>query len=604
MASARGSTRPRAGAPSTVNRVEATVPRGGSCLESTASVDEPRPPQARARGWQALTARGRALVLLAVLLLLLAGPKLALSLATHAPGIDGGYYADIAANVRDGHGLRTDVSLLHKGYPSFPYPTDVYPLWPLLYGLVATVAPLVGAGVWLATLLYFVALILAYLWASRVWPEPFFARVPLDAGHVAVVVFGLAGSFFQMTSLPYTEGLAFSLLFATLWRAHVLLPQRTIAGGLELGAWAGLLVLARTQLLLVLLALGAAVLAAMVLAPGRSRTARFGAAIVAAFAGVMTPEYLRLRTFIPHATPLHLLTFDRNQATEVLSRYQVIRASHGVLDFLADRAGGFVVAFTPTRSGYWSQFDVFTYAPLLALVPVTLALVHLARGGPWGARLRRWLQEPGAIAVGFLVIFVAGAFASIHTMHKSPDAWYFHRRHALTTGFLLVAAMVALLRGGRVLRVAGVALLVAGAVLGGRRAITSVTTASARAYAPSPQVLRWIEEEKRRGGPVVLALRRPQTIAWATDGVGYHWFDATTTVRDLVAMADHLRVSAVLVPSGMSVDRSAEFRRRFERSGALAGARLYRPRGAGAGGGAPPPPDVEEEPSSERAEDE
>lgn len=538
----------------------------------------------------------RAWGLLISMLLLLAVPKVLCSAATGAPGIDGGYYADIAAGVRDGRGLVTDVSLLHKGYPEFPYPTDVYPLWPLLYGLTARVFPLVPAGVWLATALYFATLVLGYLWATRVWPEPFFSRVPLNAGHVTVLVLGLARSFFEMTSLPYTEGLAFTLLMASLWRAHALLPQRTVRAGLELGAWAGLLVLARTQMVLFLVAIVATVLVALVVQPQRRRTAAFGVAVAGAFALMLMPEYLHLRSFVPDATPLHIFRFEKTQATDVLTPYTVIVPASSALDYALDRAAGFAVAFAPRWSGYWSQFSVFTYAPLLAAVPFALGLRRRWRD----AGLRRalaWLAEPRALTVGFLALFVAGAFIAIHLMHKAPDAWYFHRRHALTSAFLLIAAMVFLLRGWRPLRLAALALLVVGVVLGGRNVARATATAATRAYAPPEALVRWIEEEKERTPNLVLVMRRPQVIAWRTGGVGYHWFDDNTATADVAAMVDELGASAVLMPPRMRLERAIAFRRRFALDGEVAGHRIYRPR-AHALADPPPAPSADAAPSA------
>jgi hypothetical protein len=68
---------------------------------------------------------------------------------------DASYYYDIAAHVRDGDGLVTDVSLFNAGYDLLPAPDRVYPLWPLVLGLRRRVVPLDLAAVWLPTLFYF-----------------------------------------------------------------------------------------------------------------------------------------------------------------------------------------------------------------------------------------------------------------------------------------------------------------------------------------------------------------------------------------------------------------------------------------------------------------
>lgn len=519
-------------------------------------------------------------VLLLVLLVALAVPKIVLSASNHSPGTDGGYYADIAAHVRDGDGLRTDISLLHKGYPSFPHPTDIYPLWPLLYGYLAKVFPLVPVGIWLSTLLYFTTLVGAYVWAVRVWPGAL-VRSPLNAGHVAVVVLGLATSFFEVTSLPYTEGLGYTLLTFALWRAHVLLPRRTLVAGLELGAWGGALVLARTQLVLFFAALGVASVAALVFMPEKRRTVVFGTGAAIGFAALLAPEYVFLRTFIEHASPVHLFRFDTTRFTSELPPFQVLVPVDGPGGLIADRAKGFVVAFASTKRGYWVQFHTFAYAPVIAAV----AIVSTARLDT-PRKILSWVRDPSSLPLLFLAIFVGGAFLSTHTLHKAPDAWYFHRRHALPSAFLLIAAMVYALRGGssarwgRWARWTGLALFATGVVLGARQLVLLLGThPGERSARPAAALVTWIEAEKKKDPQLILALRNPQLVAWQTDAVGYHWYDGSMPAEGFIVLADELGLDAVVVPPQLvSLTKSARFKKRFRRTGQVGRDQIYRPR--------------------------
>ncbi len=221
---------------------------------------------------------------LLVLLVLLAAPKLLLSASTHDTSIDGGLYTEIAQHVARGEGLVTNVSLYHHGYPSFPHPTAIYPLWPLLYGVFARWFPVPAVGIWLATAFYFTTLCFAFAWGRSLDARELFpAALPgVHVGHVMALVLGLHREFFEFTSWPYTEGLAWTLLMATLWRANRRLERPGLGGGIELGALAALAFLARSQMLLLPVAFGVVALWRLV----RDRAERAGwARLLAGLAG-------------------------------------------------------------------------------------------------------------------------------------------------------------------------------------------------------------------------------------------------------------------------------------------------------------------------------
>lgn len=74
------------------------------------------------------TNKGQTLRRSAVLLLILAAIgvyKITFTSHTFDTHPDGGYYTNIASHVRDGHGLVTNLCLLHKGCLEFPAPADI-----------------------------------------------------------------------------------------------------------------------------------------------------------------------------------------------------------------------------------------------------------------------------------------------------------------------------------------------------------------------------------------------------------------------------------------------------------------------------------------------
>ncbi len=238
---------------------------------------------------------------LVLLLVLCLGLKVRQNTGPYFTGDDGGLYTNVAEHVRDGAGLATDISPYHHGYETLPHATAIYPAWPLVYGYASRLAPLRLTGIWLPTLGYFVALVFAYLWACRLALARSFRFPPgLNAGHVLVLFLGLNGKFFSFTSLPYTEGLGFAVLFAGLWRFHKIGSTSSVWHAAEMGVWLAALMLIRSQFLVVVLA---AFLSLATLAAARrsSRGWLRLAAAAAVFAALMLPWAVRVSRIVPRA---------------------------------------------------------------------------------------------------------------------------------------------------------------------------------------------------------------------------------------------------------------------------------------------------------------
>ena len=78
--------------------------------------------------------RRQRLLLLALLMLGFLGLKLAFNPGIGRNSLDGDFYYQIARNVQEGRGLKTNLSLYHQGIKSFPQKTNMAPLWPLTLG--------------------------------------------------------------------------------------------------------------------------------------------------------------------------------------------------------------------------------------------------------------------------------------------------------------------------------------------------------------------------------------------------------------------------------------------------------------------------------------
>lgn len=66
---------------------------------------------------------------------------LEISSAENYNGFDGSYYADIAENVSNGIGFKTDISSFDQNLKSLPRVSAVYPLWPILGGELSRLFP-------------------------------------------------------------------------------------------------------------------------------------------------------------------------------------------------------------------------------------------------------------------------------------------------------------------------------------------------------------------------------------------------------------------------------------------------------------------------------
>lgn len=527
---------------------------------------------------------------LVVVLAVLAALKLPYSAAWSFPaGADGGYYTNIVQNLLDGHGLVTNVSLYHRGFREFPHADSIYPLWPLTYAAFSAVFPLQRVAVWLPTALYFTSLIAAWSWARRLWPADLTRWLPgFHAGHVLALLLGLQTAYFIHTSRPYTEGLAYTLLF--LWMARVvpLLQQPTVRGGLESGAWLGLLLLVRSQFVIVVGALMLTLLLGLWLRPaGRSALARHGAGVMAGMSLLLLPYLIYVTAQTGMFSLSNYILFGETPTDSPLSQAKPYVRPEG-LGHLATLAHGVATAFDWSVSvSYRGSYHLFHYALPVAAAGAVVAAARQLRSREGRARAMAWLREPAHQHwILFTLIAVLG-FLSVQLLVKNNDRWYFHRRHNLVALPLFYFALMALLRSRRLPAVVlGVALLVGTLGIGARRVAFEVIKAHRVVRVPPKQaVVEWLRgEQARLGRPLVVAARSPQVMVWQLQDVYFHEVNVEiTTLDDVLLMFDELGVDYLISADREGV-RHRQPRARFVaeleelREVDLGGPRVYRRR--------------------------
>ncbi len=372
---------------------------------------------------------------------------------------DGSLYFQVARHIANGDGLKTSVSLYNAGLRPLPHATHIYPLWPLVLGYTGRAIGLLRAAVIVPEILYFVALILLYSVVNSVarpLGDPVVFRVRgvgiVDIGHITVAVFAINPVFFKYTSLPFTEGLAYSLLFAAL--IVIITGAARSSGVIALcgGALLGLAFLARSQML------GALVSVPLVLALCARRGPRLALFFVVGSLGIVAPWLLYIRhQFGPAMNASMLLDFTKYQMTPELDPFEWKVTTHGIGPYLADRVLGLAVAFwRNSQFSYIASFGDVAYVPFVALVVLAVRFFRLQSGRVSALlSLRTRYIAP-------IVVAVAGLFllAPIHMVRASRyGGWFFQFRQGLPLILLIVAGLALLLTGNRWLRIAALVLV-------------------------------------------------------------------------------------------------------------------------------------------------
>ncbi len=494
---------------------------------------------------------------------------------------DSTFYWNLARNVAEGNGLRTNVSLYHQGLHHLPARTTIYPLWPLVAGYVARVVGLERAATLLPETLYLVGLGLLY-WLAMLLARD--ARVPpvvsirgvalVDIGHLAVFALGMARPYFSATSICMTEGLAFVLLFAALIALRGA-PRRPVVFGALSGALAMLAFLARAQFILLPVAIVAA-LAIVGVREARLRRAAVAAALAAAVA--FAPWALWVLSLPGAFDPRSFFIFTAYQETPALGTTSDLIVFDSLFDRVAYMLGGVRVAFDPTsETSYFRAFGASIYLVPLALVALLPTLVRRVRE-------REGFGIDSLMGCG--VLLAAGAcLLPVHALNTTyPKNWFFHARHGLPIVLAILFALHVLVARGIVWRV--VALVLALSIVanwtperraGAWRATPTLLTADTKDTGMWPverELVAWLDApDVHAAPPVCAAIKCRELAGWSR--AGFHWLRADLapdTPRRMFELLDEL--DYLLVYDGErrfdvfgDVDADFERVKRFRRAG-------------------------------------
>ncbi len=467
--------------------------------------------------------------------------------------IDGGYYTEIARHVRDGLGFTTNVSLSNFGYETFPHPTSVYPLWPVMLGLIGRVTDLYRAAHWVPTVLYFTAVLFAFAFGRRVWPQPFFpeTKLPFHGGHVVAAILASNRQFIMFTSIPYTEGISWTLFFAFFWRLAKKASDSSVRWGLELGIWMSLLYFARAQFMIVPLAVGSTIFLRFLVGPDCARWLRLGLSTLLVLGIALGGWWAYLRTFLDDPGPLSLLRFDQNRVNGLLSPFDVIVENQGLAEVVSDRLAGVSVAFDLVDDHSWhASFGAAHWALPIAVL-IAAATIHQWARGWFGRQLAALRREDGILHAS-MVLLALGGLLSIHLAHKHFNGeWYFYRRQGMIAIFAFVLPMLWLLRRGHFAAVIGVGLLSTTVSLGVYELIKDIQAGHGDDDSDDrfTEIVGWLKQHGSREAPTTVAFEESnlQRVSWRTEYINYHWLAAESPYSDVRTMVDKLHAEYVIL---------------------------------------------------------
>jgi len=485
----------------------------------------------------------RSLAVLAVILCALAAVKLRFDPGVSRSGLDGGYYFQIARHVSEGDGLRTSISLYNQGMQYFPHEVNQSPVWPLALGAVGSIFGMQRSAEALPELLYLLDLVLLYALVRRLLARAgvdaalFGGRVGLDLAHVAVALFGLNHMFFRFTSSPYTEGLAFAVLFSTLLALDRAALRQSVAWAALAGALATIAMLTRAQLVGLVVAVPLALLMGSLRTP---RLRRLAAVAAVASALAFLPWLLQLLTWMQEITPLALLGVGDVRETPELERFVPSVEPAGLLELLRDRARGLVVAFDPRDPNSY----VSSFGPAVYLVPLALGRLALDRAR-WPDYWRGLTSATGVLAAAGLLMCGA-ALLPVHLTHSWIfKEWLFGHRHGLAYVLPLTGALVFLFaRAGRPARAIAV-LLVAASLFTGARNVANLLDVPFQAGLTRAELelVSWLDARIPR--PVVVTTR-PQTLAVYSRS-GMHWTSCVMPASQTLQFLEYAGADFVVV---------------------------------------------------------
>ena len=345
--------------------------------------------------------------------------------------------------------------------------------------------------------------------------------LPVDLGHVVVVLFGLNEIFFRYSSLPYTDPLALGMTFAALLAlAPVDSRHAVLRGGLA-GLLAGGAYLSRTPMIVV----PAAILSILGLASIRSAAAR--RVLLAASAGcfvVVVPWFAFLASFVHDPHPMMLIdVFTRHRETPELQPVTWVVAPATFAELVGKVLLGLRVAFSPSGPSYVDGFGPVAYAVPLAIV--ALLLSHDLRLAFARSTDQMVIVATATCALGFAVLTQGS-----HSESDFSRLWAFNHRYGLPYIVSVVSALACLVgatgssRAGaasarRVLHASGLLLVVGSLAMLVWRSPALVAPRGRGPTGTERQLAQWLDA---RSTPPVVIARRAARLA-VISRAGFHW---------------------------------------------------------------------------------
>jgi len=489
--------------------------------------------------------RNRA-ALLGLLLLLFGLSKASISPGLGRNALDGDFYFQIARNVSEGNGLTTNVSLYHQGLKSFPAKVSRSPLWPLTLGLSGKVASLETMAELLPEVLFLLDLLLLYLLTNRlvrhVEDESGPGRLrwgPIDLGHIAVLLMGTNRVFFEFTSVPYTEGLAFFFLFSALLTMDVALERRNVCWAAAAGMLAGLTFLTRAQLW----AAAGVIPALFIIAAARDRVhvrTAVAASAGAALVGAGWAAYLL--TWLDSPSLYQLAGLGGLRETPELAPFNSRAPDETILGYLSSRLRGLLIALDPRSPDSY----VWSFGWVVFVVP--LALLQLIDDRRAARRMLRWLTSTtGALALAMLISAI-GALGPLHlTRFRFFKEWLFGWRHGLPFILLVVLALALLSVRAKRWGFWVVVALVLGSLVTGVRNVDRLLS---RRFASGllggeKELVEWLDSQSPK--PTVVTTNAQPLSVFSR--ANFHWMECREPSSQTRALLEHAGADYVLMYS-------------------------------------------------------
>ena len=469
-------------------------------------------------------------------------------------GWDGSYYYNIAQNIRDSLGFTTNISLYHQGMTYFPHPTPVYPVWPYVLGYLGRFVSMDLLAHFLPVLFYFLTWWVVYCLIQKVLPGEivFKGKFVIKYAHVGVLIFFLHSKYFEATSKPYTEGIAYLLLLVCFWRLILIMPRCRFITGLEIGLWAAILFLTRSQFIVFLFSVCFFYLMVWVLA----RQIKYLAVtftIIASFLLCSTPQLIFLFKSLGVTNPLAILFFDQYQASAWLSPLDVLVGYRDVFEFLYYKFTGVMVAFLPWgKYSYAQTFHLFQYSfVLLVFILLWVYRKRTIRKDLY-QKIKAYILNEEKHFILFFIFFAAAAFASIHLLHKKMWAvWNFPTRHSLICSLIFFLSFIYLFKQNLYpwLKQAALYIFFLGVLVGVVNLSTqTVNQLYSETYSNKmSSLIHWLKNESAQKPSLRVAMWNPQKLSVYTDGVDFHWIYYNTSQKDLRNLFTKLGVNYLLL---------------------------------------------------------